>query len=376
MRQMEEEDLREQEELRSHIKGLQADVDMWQRLYEEWRKQSEKLEAMLDREKQAKRQIELELRILRSSMVGSTDAVPLKPRKHQHNAAVLRKDDEITQNSEMVEDMTCGKCSNDSRCQCVEDAFKMSDIATGIAENNQLKRPLSPQNLLDISKRMRRDESNEEPTEIDFTTRHPPSLPNTTSSSSMLTTTAAVDSCGFCQDGTPCICAEINHQNENERRSQLIANNSSGTKVNELSSTCTNNPGNCTQCQSIPASKTFCISLAQSRVPSNKTNNSTAISSSKTGPTLNCADAFSRLAQHPAFPQASTQLNAWVPQLATRSMPSMSASDANNLEGRTAFEIEAASVMNVLKLFDVRFGENRMKNENEQQSKEARDEQG
>ena len=67
------------------------------------------------------------------------------------------------------------------------------------------------------------------------------------------------------------------------------------------------------------------------------------------GNTLSCADAFTRLSQHHAFPRASHELGSWVSQLTA--VPGTA-----KTEGRTAFEIEAASVMSVLKFFDNRFG--------------------
>lgn len=361
MKQMEEEDAREQEELRGCIKGLKGEVEMWQSLYENCRRSSEELEAVIDRERHARQQLELEVQLLKRLTAGSTEAVPLKPRNHRSNAAAQEDD------AEELANLTCGKCSNDSRCPCIEDAFKMGDIAAGVVENDNLKRPLSPPKTLDSSKRQKPNKSHEEPTEIDFTTSRLPALPETTSSStssSLPTVPVAADSCGFCQDGTPCICAEIIRRNENERHSQPVADDNSNTKPNQLGNACTQTPGTCTQCQSIPASKNFCLSLAESRLSTPHMDSRSAVSSSATAPTLNCADAFSRLAQHPAFPQASTELDKWVPQLATKSVPSTSTSNACNAEGRTAFEFEAASVMNVLKLFDVRFGQNQMKNRN------------
>jgi hypothetical protein len=67
---------------------------------------------------------------------------------------------------------------------------------------------------------------------------------------------------------------------------------------------------------------------------------------SPSGPTLSCADTFTTLSRHPHFEEASTELGSWLPKLATIEV----------LEGRTPFEIEAASVMGVLRHFDRRFG--------------------
>ena len=358
MKQMEEEDSREQGELRNEIKGLQAEVEKWQRISEGWREECKKSQSLLNRERQSKQHMDLQSQILRETMEMSTDAVPLKPRTGRHDKLRHEHQGGVAKKSEGLEDITCGRCSNDSRCQCIEDAFDMGDITTGTADDNGFKRPLSRQNRTDNGKRMRIDnEAEEEPQEIDFTTRQTPALPKGSSSSSIPVATTTLDSCGFCQDGTPCICAEIDRQNENGSMAPEKSNKSSSVNSNQLSSSCTNNPGTCAQCQAIPESKSFCTSLAASRAFGSAANDGKAASPSTTEATLNCADAFNKLAQHPYFPKASTQLNTWMPQLATKAEPVNLSSHSNNLEGRTAFEIEAASVMNVLKSFDVRFGE-------------------
>lgn len=362
MKHMEDEDVKEQDDLRDRIKSLQEEVNMWRSLHEDLRRSSEILETAMNRERSARQQLELDFLILKRSIPESTDAVPLRPRRRQPNAATLEEagKQEKAQEHEEPEDLTCGRCSNDSRCQCIEDAFKMNDIATVTVGNDDLKRPLSPQNWSDSNKCQRHNEMSDEPTEIDFTTPHPPNLPNATTSlttSSIPALSAATESCGFCQDDTPCICAEIVRRNEREREAQLVTDPGPSFKSNQVSGACTQNPGTCAQCQSDPASKEFCLSLAESRQLIADTDSRPAASFSQTVPTLNCADAFNRLAQHPAFPQASTELTTWVPQLAAGTVPSTSNPDSSNLEGRTVFEIEAASVMNVLKLFDVRFGD-------------------
>jgi len=108
---------------------------------------------------------------------------------------------------------------------------------------------------------------------------------------------------------------------------------------------------------------------------------------SVTGPTMSCADAFRSLRSHPNYDVAIQRREEWMPGL--HSVPvgdsttgsnggqqvmnrnqsggggvSQVAGDVSHrqhgqtasLEGRTAFEIEAASVMSVLKFFDTRFG--------------------
>ena len=368
MRQMEEEDAREREELRNQVNGLHEEVEKWQRISEGWRKEYEKVQGMLDRERQSKQQLALQSQITRGAIDGSTDAVTLKPRTRRHDNLAREHRGGVTQKSEGMEDMTCGRCSKDSRCQCIDEAFEMGDLATGGMDGSSIKRPLSRQISNATGKRMRPDDApDEEQREIDFTICPPPASPKEASSSSIPAVAVSLDSCGFCQDGTTCICAEIHRQNENERRSQRLAEKTSSVTRGKVNNSCTNDPGTCAQCQAIPASKNFCTSLAASRALSSEVKDSKRVASLTMEPTIKCADAFNRLAQHPNFPQASTQLNAWVPQLATKAVPTDSISHAGSLEGRPAFEIEAASVMNVLKSFDVRFEENCIRDENDHQ---------
>ena len=105
--------------------------------------------------------------------------------------------------------------------------------------------------------------------------------------------------------------------------------------------------------------------------PSSAPNPVYSSSQAVTGPRLSCADAFTRLSQHPAFEEASKDYGSWLPELATvpsarhenpPTAPStpqsanLTVGSLSQVSARTAFDIEAASVMGVLKLFDRRFG--------------------
>ena len=372
MKEMEEEDARERNELRDRIRMLEEDVDHWKETSEVWHRRCSEAEEMLGRERQVMQGLELEVQMVRGGMSGSTDAVPLPSRRHRHNTAAPVQQTETNQNDEEGGNLTCGRCSGDSRCQCIEEAFEMSNITT--LNHGNFKRPHSPPKSLQNSKRFRQtDESNEEPTEVDFTTCQPPRLPTTNSSSSIPTTTAPVDDCGFCSNGTACICAEIRRQEQYEQRRQIKAENTANARTSQNQGSCTMNPGSCSQCQSNPISKTFCTTLAASRTVNPQANGTSAPTNGATdmsppsiyfgtGGTLNCADAFTTLAHHPSFARASTQLSSWVPQLATRSVP-VASNNTSHLEGRTAFEIEAASVMEVMKTFDRRYGDGAVERE-------------
>jgi hypothetical protein len=62
---------------------------------------------------------------------------------------------------------------------------------------------------------------------------------------------------------------------------------------------------------------------------------------------LSCADAYKTLASHRHFDEAAGEIGEWLPRL--RATPVQVA-------GRQPIEVEAASIMSVLKGFDVRFG--------------------
>jgi hypothetical protein len=64
--------------------------------------------------------------------------------------------------------------------------------------------------------------------------------------------------------------------------------------------------------------------------------------------TMSCAETYATLSHHPKFEEAmrSSDLDQWVGRL----------NAASGVKGRTAMEVETASVMGVLKMFDRRFG--------------------
>ena len=77
---------------------------------------------------------------------------------------------------------------------------------------------------------------------------------------------------------------------------------------------------------------------------------------SASGETLSCARAFTTLKQHPAFDKATKNIQEWLPQLNTVPAANPRPVPASGPSSYTAFEIEGASVLGVLKFFDRRFG--------------------
>ncbi|KAK2603303.1 hypothetical protein N8I77_009769 [Diaporthe amygdali] len=245
---------------------------------------------------------------------------------------------------------------------------------------------------------------------------------------------APEDRCGFCEDGTYCVCAEA-AKNAAAAASQPPANESvtlppitssavfsvqqsrtpppsegdaigyeilpdgsvklpslkglsSRNKLNVDNSNAiakpstggcgSGGPGTCAQCLADPKSGLFCRSLAASFKSKNgessggccggggpgggcckdKVQNSNGGASVK----LSCADAYKTLASHRNFSEAADDIGAWLPMLraapARPREPEVGGCSGGKAGGssRTPIEVEAASIMGVLKGFDVRFG--------------------
>lgn len=284
----------------------------------------------------------------------------------------------------------CGKCTLDTRCQCIEDAFNV--MAGEEAHPSTDKRPHSPDHTKP-EKRIK-TESNES-LEIDFTAMYSSKAPLASTQNQVSPSSAVADPCGFCSDGTPCICAEMaaeqNQPQPSTRQattlhpSQFTPPPSEGDvappTVTVPSSSCINGPGTCTQCLADPNSTLFCKSLAASRgqsqasgccgsrTPGGSCCQSTdavplarrttrsrvpvtnSTSNSKSTVTLTCADAYTTLSRHPAYERATSDIATWLPKL-----HASNSATGGKLQGRPAMEIDAANVMSVLKDFDRRFG--------------------
>ncbi|OIW30184.1 hypothetical protein CONLIGDRAFT_576340 [Coniochaeta ligniaria NRRL 30616] len=136
-------------------------------------------------------------------------------------------------------------------------------------------------------------------------------------------------------------------------------------------------PGTCAQCIADPVSGLFCRSLAANFERSGGGGSSSSAGggccggssaaggcckqqqpalplpqpleagNQKLGLSLSCADAYKTLASHRHFDEAASQIGEWLPRL--RAAPA-------HMAGRQPIEVEAASIMSVLKGFDVRFG--------------------
>ena len=183
----------------------------------------------------------------------------------------------------------CGKCTLDSRCQCIDEAFDAMAGEERPDTSSSGKRAHSPA-AAGAEKRIKTEPHDS--LEVDFTAmyaRPPLFRPEHTSSS---TVHVVVDPCGFCSDGTPCICAEMaaeqsraasrpppvvqtSSRRDLPRLSQFtpppsdgdvsMTNGSVPPSAAAASNPCANGPGTCAQCRADPNSTLFCKSLAASR---------------------------------------------------------------------------------------------------------------
>ncbi|KAK5937256.1 hypothetical protein PMZ80_010556 [Knufia obscura] len=287
----------------------------------------------------------------------------------------------------------CGNCTLDSHCQCID------DVVHGMGGEpdapTHAHRARSPERS--AHKKIKLEHSTSNSMEIDFTAAFSKAPPRHHTSAVVL------DPCGFCSDGTPCICAEMAADHErpsisrpnsptigrpgHRQMAQFTPPPSEGdvaTGTIPAIMTCAGGPGTCAQCQADPNSTLFCKSLAASKardgdssgccggrgpdggccqssvlLPQRATRSRTAGNAAMRLPaptntrnpvTLSCADAYTALSRHSAYEQASGDMASWMPKLHPSPV---------SAEGRPAMEIDAANVMAVLKDFDRRFGANK-----------------
>ncbi|KAK3185673.1 hypothetical protein K4F52_005538 [Lecanicillium sp. MT-2017a] len=317
----------------------------------------------------------------------------------------------------------CGKCGFGSSCQCLE------DISHAVTQNqgNELKRPASPSSAASTEKRARissRVVENETDFTSYFSQQHQKSAAGTPQASDLhpsammaqvpsLDTAPFKDNCGFCKEGTYCVCADaamatpamtppdsgpVTRQTQTPPPSEsdvvpppLIMEMTADGAVklprrNQQRPTTTgqankpagkgcgsSGPGTCAQCQADPKSGLFCRLMAANfgrdgggccggkgasggcckstkPAPPAKEEKITLPSLPSLG--LSCAEAYQTLASHRNFAKAADDIDSWLPKLKATPRPG----PRPNPRGRMPIEVEAASIMSVLKEFDIRFG--------------------
>ncbi|KAL1981913.1 hypothetical protein VTN96DRAFT_2042 [Rasamsonia emersonii] len=386
---------------KEQIADLNRELEQCQREISWWKTRCHSLEQEVSLERTAKENLQRQSRL--STDTSQQDTVPISIRRstndNQHGERQTSRSVSIISSTEAREGRQeivpsgCGSCSN-TRCQCLEDAFQISNLVDN-NDNSSPKRPHSPGK--DDSSKLHHAEPQVKPEpeqmEIDFTARFAAPR-NQTASESRAASTPPADRCGFCEDGTACICAEMADQAEQQdsfenNRLAPIQNLSQFTpppsdgdvcsdltlpSISQATNPCANGPGTCAQCLADPRSTLFCKSLAAARAAHgssggccggkgtdggccqsrSSTRNST--SNGKPPLTLTCADAYTTLSRHPNFSRASDELATWLPKLHTLPKP-RDVSLKDNIGNRPAMEVEAASVMGVLRYFDRRFAD-------------------
>ncbi|OBS21722.1 hypothetical protein FPOA_08059 [Fusarium poae] len=302
----------------------------------------------------------------------------------------------------------CGKCSLSSTCQCLDEAAEALD------RSQELKRPVSPS--ADVSHEKRHRSSPHDTVETDYTamfSRKP--AQETFSAPSQLPSMDPMpfrDGCGFCKDGTYCVCADtalatpamtpndtlppISQQvqtpppEETDLPMLAMEMTADGAvklprrtqpKPNERPSGCgPNGPGSCAQCQADPKSGLFCRLMAanftrkdgssggccggkgagggccksQPKQPQKQPQQPEKINlPSLPSLGLSCAEAYQTLSSHRNFSKAADDIGSWLPKLKATPRPGTRPAPPGSM---MPIEVEAASIMSVLKDFDVRFG--------------------
>ncbi|KAG6065719.1 hypothetical protein E4U33_005775 [Claviceps sp. LM78 group G4] len=365
----------------------------------------------------------------------------------------------------------CGKCSFGSPCECLDQVLgegrvpgqaqaqaqgqaqeqgkeQVKEQGQGQGQAQELKRPSSPSATWSGGKRQHRASAAAIPpiTETDFTTtfsrqqRPAPStiVPETSYEPSSFQIQAPSgtgdamsfrEKCGFCEDGTYCVCAEdaagmatpamtpfetphpSSHQAQTPPPSEpdvpppptvvemtadgavklprrgvgkkparaapsSTGGNGNGNSNRNSSSGCgTNGPGTCAQCQADPKSGLFCrlMNAKYSREQGSSSSGGCCGGKGAGGgccksdpppekitlpslPTLglSCAEAYQTLSSHRNFSKAADDISSWLPKLKTTVAGPVGR--GGPVSGRQAVEVEAASIMSVLKEFDIRFG--------------------
>jgi hypothetical protein len=394
LKETEEERLKREGEMHDQIQEQNAEITRLledvQRLTRErasFQHRCIELERKYETERRTKEDALLEVSYLRNGARSTgTDAVPLPPRRRQQPKTTIPEPTgcgNCTTNSCMCVEATvslassgCGNCTDLSHCQCLEETLKIPMLVDATLQ--QVKRPRSVSPGLSDLKRPRVSIEQPDSSEIDFTARF---AVKTVSSQERIfqeqnsMSRTIVEDCGFCADGTYCVCAAeaaaMNTPDNQDNRLAPILNLSEVTpppSENDVTVSETNNyklpllhpnhrthhalpppppnrmePGTCPNCIEDPKSGLICRSLAAMRASNPSDENSNIIQ-----PTLSCQDAYKTLASHKNFDKATNELGSWLPKL--HAYPGRSPG--------SALDIEAASVLGVLKIFDVRFAKN------------------
>ena len=364
IKQMEEDFDRKELEYKNQITELNRELSQCKDEITWWRNRCHALEQDLFQRRAPNRTAQRD-----ESQTGTNDAMLTEGHTSGNNSSTPAND------SGSRPSASC--CGSTGKCQCQEDAIQISNLVNNSQQSTGRRSNEKP--VVETSAETQKPEPTikEEPElmEIDFTARFASSRPSSVIEIRGPSTPPA-DRCGFCREGTVCICAEMNDQpsgtdfSESVRLaparnlSQFTPPPSDGDDrdvtlppIKEATNPCANGPGTCAQCLEDPKRMLFCKTLADSglkegasRCCGGKNDCRRSNSDSVKPLTVTCSDAYTALSRHPKFSQASDDLTSWLPKLHALPKP-----DKDNIRGRPAIEVEAASVMNVLRYFDRRF---------------------
>lgn len=306
----------------------------------------------------------------------------------------------------------CAKCGLTSTCRCLE------AVTDALNPPSDLKRPASP-STADSSEKRRRGSPVYDEAETDFTAMFARNVAPTAPPESQYSTPSSVaqvpsfdamafkDACGFCKDGTYCVCADtaalatpamtpndtlppISHQVQTPPPSEtdvvpptmamemtadgavkLPPRRQNQDKSSQSRGCGSGGPGTCTQCQSDPKSGLFCRLMAANfdrkggpaggccggkgadggccKAPKKEKISLPSLPSLG----LSCAEAYQTLSSHRNFSKAADDIGSWLPKLKATPRAGARPQPPGSM---MPIEVEAASIMSVLKDFDVRFG--------------------
>ena len=245
-------------ELRDQVSRLEADVQKFSGEVQSWRMRCDTLDRIAEYERREKEAALAELSYLRNgARTTGTDAVPLPPRRPRHQetrqlvpettsypvdieAAVTSGCGNCTSTGDcacidqaIISTTGCGNCSADTHCQCLEDTI---NEAASIPATMELKRSHSP-STGQAEKRQRQTDPST-PLEMDFTAQFS-SKPIAPIQEPVATSARPpIESCGFCEEGTYCMCAEAaaaaaRNERENENRLAPLLNEVTPPSIRE-----------------------------------------------------------------------------------------------------------------------------------------------
>ena len=404
IKQIEEEDELEQNALRIDVEHLEREVSKYKTDVELLIEKCRRLEDELAAERIEK---------------GTMAAIPTDMSNPNSDVAPQAQPSEMSNAREDLDaPMGCGNCSSATNCRCIDEAFNVSSATTASAENEPSSK--RPRSAIPSTNNKRVKVEPNEGLEIDFTNAFTsrPLLSSSSKAELVSPTSAMADPCGFCQDGTPCICAEMAAVDDQEREAAASLRDvatkqsctsglvpgvdqfsqftpppsegdvSSAARPGSSANLCASGPGTCAQCRGDPNSTLFCKSLAASRAEPSSTPPGCCGGSSSSA---SCCQVQSRTSRKTRSKTATSDISAPPTQTGRKIilpsitltcadayttlsrhpgyekasgdiatwMPKLHANaTSKSLEGRPAMELDAANVMSVLKDFDRRFGEN------------------